>query len=264
MLPLSPALSVLAYFAAALLGLGGGVAVNALADRVAGDEEPPWRAADCATCRKPLPARRLLPLMGVLSLGRRCPACGAALGWRRPVVDGALALIVPLLLTHAFAPGVTTHLPPALIFALDAITAAVLALVFVVDLEHHLILDIVIYPLAVLLIGAALLLDHKALAAMGVAAVVSGGLFLLFFAAGYLIYHEEALGFGDVKLAVLIGLVVGWPGILGALGICAAVGAASAMILLGLGRVGAKSYIPFGTFLSLGAVLALLVTPPLW
>lgn len=264
MLPLPPALSALAYLATALLGVAAGVAVNALADRVAGDEEPPWRSADCVACRKPLPTRRLLPLVGVLALGGRCPACGAALGWRRPTVEGALLIVFPLLLAHAFAPGATIHLSPLLIFALDAAAAAVLALVFVVDLEHHLILDIVTYPLAALLIGAALLLDHKALAAMGLAALVSGGLFLLFYLAGYVIYHEEALGFGDVKLAVLIGLVVGWPGIIGALGICAAVGAASAMLLLGLGRVGTRTYIPFGTFLSLGAVAALLVSPPLW
>jgi leader peptidase (prepilin peptidase)/N-methyltransferase len=266
-LPLPPALVVLAYLAAALVGLGAGVGVNALADRVEGDEEPPWRSGDCVVCRKPLPARRLVPLVGVLALGRRCPACGAALGWRRPLVDGALALVVPLLLAHAYmpsAPGAATHLTPALIFALDTSAAAVLALIFVVDLEHHLVLDLTVYPLAVVFIGAALLLDRKALAAMGLAAVISGGLFLLFFAAGYLIYHQEALGFGDVKLAALIGLVVGWPGVLGALGVCAAVGAASTMILLGLGRVNAKSFIPFGTFLSVGAVVALLLAPPLW
>ena len=264
MLPLSPPLALLAFLAVALTGLGAGVAVNALADRVAGDEEPPWRSADCVACRKPLPSQRLLPVVGVFALRRRCPACGAPLGWRRPLVDGALAVTFPLLLARAFAHDGVRHLAPGLIFAVDVVAVVVLALVFVIDLEHHLVLDVVIYPLAALLVGVALVLDHKALAAMGVAAVVSGGLFLLFYVAGWVLYRQEALGFGDVKLGALIGLAVGWPGIIGALGICAAVGASSAMVLLGLGKVSARTYIPFGTFLSLGAVVALLLTPPYW
>lgn len=264
MLPLPLPVTILAYAVVALVGLGVGVSVNALADRVAGDEEPPWRSADCVTCRKPLPPRRLLPVVGVFALGRRCPACGAPLGWRRPLIDGALAVTFPLLLARAFAHDGVRHLAPGLIFAVDAAAVAVLALVFVIDLEHHLVLDIVIYPLAALLVALAVVLDHKALAAMGVAAVVSGGLFLLFYVVGWVVYRQEALGFGDVKLSALIGLAVGWPGIIGALGICAAVGASSAMVLLGLGKVNSRSFIPFGTFLSLGAVVALLLTPPFW
>lgn len=261
-LPSIPA--ALAYVLAAVLGLGAGVAVNALADHIAGDEESPWRGGECASCHKMLPTKRLVPVVGLFLLGRHCPACGAALSARRTLVDVALLVAFPLLLPHAFAPASATHLQPGLVFAVDAIAAAVLTLIFVVDLEHRLILDIVVYPTAAGIIGLALALDHKALAAMLVGAVICGGLFLLFYGLGFLLYHEEALGFGDVKLAALIGLVVGWPGIIAALVMCALFGAGVTLTLLGLGRVSARTYIPFGTFLSLGGALALLVAVPLW
>jgi leader peptidase (prepilin peptidase) / N-methyltransferase len=263
-LPASPILSALWYIGATVLGLGAGVGVNALSDQVAGDEEPPWRSADCSTCRKQLPAARLFPLVGILLLKRQCPACGANLSLRRPLVDVGLAVAFPLLLAHAAVPGAALHLAPQLLWVVDAAIVTALALTFVVDLEHHLILDIVVYPLAAGLIVVALAFDHKALASMGIGAVICGGLFLLFYFLGFVLYHQEALGFGDVKLAALMGMAVGWPGVISALVLCAFIGAAVSVVLLGTGRVTTKTYIPFGTFLSLGAALALLVSAPLW
>lgn len=264
MLPLPPAFALLVYLLVALTGLAAGAGVNAIADHIAGDEEPPWRGGECAACHTPLPSRRFVPVVGWLLIGRRCPACGAAVSMRRPLVEVTLALAFPLLLAHVLAPAVHTRVQPGVLFALDALVATVLALVFVIDLEHHLILDIITYPTAVTLVALALLLDRKALAGMAVGAVVAGGLFLLLYGLGFLLYRVEALGFGDVKLAALIGMVVGWPGIMGALGLGAFFGFAVAIALLGLGRVTRESYIPFGTFLSLGAVLALLTSAPLW
>jgi prepilin signal peptidase PulO-like enzyme (type II secretory pathway) len=264
MLPVSPSLTVLAYLLAAPFGLAAGVGVNALADRIAGDEEPPVRGGECPKCRAALPARRYVPLAGWFLTGGRCSACGASLSPRRPLVEAALMLAFPLLLARAFGPVRAEHLAPGLVFGVDALAASVLALIFVVDLEHHLVLDVVVFPTAAALLGLALAMDHKALAAIGLGAILSGGLFLLFYGLGYLLYHEEALGFGDVKLAALVGIIVGWPGIVGALILCALVGASVSVLLLGLGRVSTRTYIPFGTFLSLGAVCALLMTAPLW
>jgi leader peptidase (prepilin peptidase)/N-methyltransferase len=263
-LPLPPALAALVYLLAALGGLITGGAVNALADQIAGDEEPPLRGAECSACHKPLPARRLVPLAGWFLLERRCPACGAPVSLRRPLVDLALLLAFPLLLAHVFTPPGPAVLRPGLLFVVDALAMAVLALIFIVDLEHRLILDVVVYPTAAVLVLLALFTDHKALAAIGFGALVGGGLFLLFYGLGFLLYREEALGFGDVKLAALIGMVVGWPGVISALVLCALVGAGIILGLLGLGRVSSRAYIPFGTFLSLGAVLALLMSAPLW
>lgn len=264
MLSHSPALAALVLLLVALGGLAAGSVVNALADRVAGDEEPPWRGGECAACHKPLPATRLIPLAGWFLLDRRCPACDAPIAPRRPLVEAALALLFPVLLLHITQLRGPLLVAPWLLFVVDAVAVAILALIFVVDLEHHLILDLVVYPAAAALVLVALLADHKALASIVLGALVGGGMFLVFYGLGRAIYHEDALGFGDVKLAALIGMVVGWPGIIDAVFLAALIGAAIVMLLLGLGRATRTTFVPFGTFLSTGAILALFLAAPLW
>jgi leader peptidase (prepilin peptidase)/N-methyltransferase len=254
----------LVYVAALLAGLLAGMAANLCADLVVGDEEPPWRAADCRTCRTPLPRERLIPLLNLSGTRRRCPACGSHASWRRPLVELALAVVFPLLLAHAVSPSGAGRLAPWAIFLIDAAGCAILAFIFAVDLEHHLILDVAIYPAVVALVGLALLFNHKALAGMLFGVVICGGLFFLLYALGYLLYRSEALGFGDVKLAVLIGLLVGWPGVMTALVVAALLGAAVSVLLLGLGTASGKAYIPYGTVLAAGAVAALLTAAPVW
>src|SRR5262249_46763960 len=151
-----------------------------------------------------------------------------------------------------------------MLFAVDALGCAVLAFVFAVDLEHHLILDMVLYPAALVLLAMALAFDHKAFAGMLVGVVLCAGLFLLLYALGYLLYRQEALGFGDVKLATFIGLLVGWPAVIQALVLAALFGAAISVFLLGLGSATRRTFIPYGVFLALGAALALLLAPPYW
>jgi leader peptidase (prepilin peptidase)/N-methyltransferase len=260
----SLAVTPLLYIAAAFAGLAAGVAVNALADRVEGDEEPPWCAACCHKCRAPLPAARYVPLRSFAPSRRRCAQCGAVTSMRRPLLEAALALLFPLLLAHVASPLNAAHLPVAAIFALEALACCVLAFIFAVDLEHHLILDVATYPAIAALVTVALLFDHKALAAMLFGVALCGGLFLLLYGLGFLLYRQEALGFGDVKLAVLVGLVVGWPAVGTAIVLTALLGAAFSVLLLGLGAATRRSFIPFGIFLCAGAVLTLLLAQSYW
>lgn len=264
MAALSPVVQFVVYVAVTLAGLGLGVAANLLADRVVGDEEPPWRSADCRKCGASLPSSRYIPLANLWPRGRACVHCGHPASWRRPVIELALAVIFPLLLAHLLDPESAARLNPGAIFAIDAIGSAVLAFIFAVDLEHHLILDVSVLPPALVLLLVALFFDHKALAGMLFGVVVCGGLFLLFYGLGFLIYRQEALGLGDVKLAVLIGLLVGWPAIIQAVVFAAIFGAAVSVLLLGMGNATRRTFIPYGVFLALGAVVALLVTPPYW
>lgn len=256
--------TVLLYAGVALLGLIAATGVNVVADRVEGDEEPPLRGDQCAACRGTLPANRVLPLAELWALRGHCPHCGARLPLRRTGVQVALTVAFPLLLAHVTSAGVHVRIAAPAHFIFDILVLSALALTFVIDLEHHLILDTVVYTTAAGMVLAALLLDRKALAAMAIGMVIAGGLFLAFYGLGRLLYHEEALGFGDVKLAALIGIVIGWPGIVSALFLAALFGAAISMALLGMGRTSARAYIPFGTFLSVGAALALLVSVPVW
>ena len=254
----------LAYVAAALAGLVASVPVNALADRVEGVDEPLWQAETCRKCGARLPRSRLIPVVSLPANRRACPKCGTPASPRRPLLGLGLAVALPLLLARSADPGRVTHLPLPAIFAIDAVACCVLAFIFAVDLEHRLILDAAVYPASAGLLLVALFFDHKAFAAMLFGVVVFGGLFLLLYGLGLLLYRTEALGLGDVKLAVLLGLLVGWPAVATAIGLAALLGFGGSLLLLGTGTTRRRTYIPYGIFMVAGAVLALLLASPYW
>lgn len=257
-------MATLVYVATILLGLGAGVIINVLADRIEGDEEPSWRAGMCQTCGAELPASRLMPILALHVARRRCVSCGKAASLRAPLLGIGLAVIFPLLAARVLDPANAMRISSWLVLALDLAGCCFLTFVFAVDLEHRLIFDISIYPPTVLLLAAALIFDHKSLAAMLFGVIICGGLFLLLYGLGFLLYRQEALGLGDVKLAVLIGILVGWPAIGTAIGLAALFGAAISMLLLGVGTASRRTFIPFGIFMVIGALLALLLAPPYW
>jgi leader peptidase (prepilin peptidase)/N-methyltransferase len=253
---------LLGVVVALVAGVAGGMLVNLLADVLPRDRWQ-WQVGACAGCDASLPLWRYAPVIGGVRLKQRCPACGVRLPRRHLWVD----LAAPLSLLLVFW-RVDTDRSPQLstgaLFAFYGVVSLALVLIFVIDLEHHLILDVVTYPLVALLLVLGVVLDHRVLFYMLVGAVISGGLFGGLYVLAYLVYDTDALGLGDVKLAVLVGLLIGWPQIFSALFYGCLIGAAAGMLLLMLGKANRQTMIPLGTGLSLGAFLALFLAPLLW
>ncbi len=258
-----------ACLAAALAGLAAGTLVNTLADRVVGVDEPVWSATQCRKCGAPLPAAAPLAL-GELRSPRVCGNCGQRASPRRPLTQIALGLAFPALLAHAVLnPGhpISRNAAPLPLWALlilGAVALTALAFTFVVDLEHRLIYDLAIFPPMLLILGAAALLNRAALPSLLLAGVLGGGLFLLLYGLGWAIYRQEALGFGDVKLAALMGVMIGWPSITTAIAITVAGGFIVALLLLASGSAGRRAYIPFGVFMVLATAFTMLTSPFAW
>jgi leader peptidase (prepilin peptidase)/N-methyltransferase len=261
-----------ACLVAALAGLAAGAIVNAIADRVVGVDAPTWSAIQCQKCGAPLPSAPFVAIAELVK-PRVCQQCGHRASPRRPLTQLALAIAFPLLLLHALinpgVPGIpVTHrvaaLPTWALITLGALLFTALAFTFVVDLEHRLIYDLAIFPPIVLIIGAAAVFNRDVLPALILAGVLAGGLFLLLYGAGWLIYRQEALGFGDVKLAALMGVAAGWPSITTALAITVACGFLVALLLLASGAASRRAYIPFGVFMALATVITLLTNPFPW
>jgi leader peptidase (prepilin peptidase)/N-methyltransferase len=158
-----------------------------------------------------------------------------------------------------------TSFPVLLVRSLFAL---VLIQVIFFDFEHHLILDRVMFPamlLALLVTLSPLISARLGLwqqpwwvgIAMGFAA---GLLFLLLSFAGAAIFKAEALGFGDVKLALFMGLLLGWPYTFTALFygvLLAAIGAVAFIVA----HRSLKGTIAYGPYLAAGALLMLLQLP---
>jgi len=134
-----------------------------------------------------------------------------------------------------------------------SVYAAIFVIIALIDLDHHLILNLVVAPAAVFALLAAFALPQMSLAR----ALVGGatGFVLMLLPAAIL---PGGLGAGDVKLAGFLGLAAGFPAILTALASGIILGGVATLALLITRRIGRRDYVPYGPFLLLGAVLVLM------
>jgi len=228
-------------------GLGGAVAgslIYATTVRLPAALGPLGRPV-CAGCGQLLPPEHLIP-----GVRLECPACGAPPPLRKSAIEAAAAAIavLALLLRGLSYLGVTS-----------ALFSLVLLLILVIDWRHHLIYTATIVPGLVLAIGGAALHSGGTLLSTLLAAAGAGLVFGLLFALAVVIYRQEALGFGDILLAALIGAMTGLGKVVPAIFIGMLLAAAGGLLLIALGRRGRRDYIPYGAYLCAGTILVLLL-----
>ena len=226
----------------AIVGLLAGMAVNLGADLLPGGEPLP-RALSCPQCGTRRPQLRWPAWLSFL-IARRCGHCSAPRPWR--------ALVVELTMAGLFAYGWSSFGPSPRLW-LASLHIIVFALIFVIDLEHRLVLNRVVLGGAMLALAGSLLWDRPPLAQALLGGASGFAIFLLIALA-----RPGGMGMGDVKLAGLIGLVIGFPGVLVALFIGIMAGGVGALVLLLSRRVQRGSYLPYAPFLVTGALIALL------
>lgn len=129
------------------------------------------------------------------------------------------------------------------------------ALIALIDLRTRLVLDVVVLPAALLAV-----IYHALGGPPPLLPTLLGGGLALFIFGGAAWLRPGDLGGGDVKLALLLGLIFGFPGILWALIVGVGAGGVAAVILLARRR-GLKATMPYAPFLCLGALVALLYNP---
>jgi leader peptidase (prepilin peptidase) / N-methyltransferase len=235
----------------AAFGLIMGSAVTALAWRV--PRQISWvrgRSA-CPACGTALGMADLVPLFSFLFARGRCRHCHAPISWRYPLTELTCAAWTVLLFTHVgFA---WAFLPLAL-------WGFLLVALLWIDLDFKLLPDVLTWPGMLLGLAATLLAmgprDGALHALLGVAAG-SGVLgFLLW--AWLTFLKREGMGLGDVKLAAMFGVVLGWQLTLLTLFVASLAGSLWGAALMLRGRGGMKSELPFGTLLAPAALIVFL------
>ncbi|MBE2198508.1 MAG: prepilin peptidase [Anaerolinea sp.] len=224
----------------ALLGLVAGVVINALADDLPQRRRP--SPPHCHNCQ-----HRYAPSHW-LGLGR-CAQCGAAPRRRALwVVAGTAVLFASL----------PSLIPERVNLWVNGLYTAVFILVIVIDLEHKLILDVVTLPVtAVALLLSFVVSDNNIRLAL-VGAVVGFVLFFIVYWIGQLIFGPGALGYGDVKLALAMGAMLGFHRILFALGLAILLGGVISAALLLSRRFHRYSYLPYGQYLAIAGIIMLI------
>ena len=255
---------MLIYLFIFLLGLSVGSFLNVVIHRLETKEPIIKSRSRCPKCGTVLKWFDLIPLVSFIWRKGRCGYCNKKISWQYPLVElatGLLFLFVILNTSHLRGTGSVKNLSillqdPSLTFRMTfhLIIVSLLIVIFVYDLKHYLIPDKIIYPAVGIAFLYSLFIIHNSLFNHFISAFLAGGFFLSF----VLISKGRWMGLGDVKLAFLMGLVLGWPNILMALFLSFASGAIVGLGLIAFGKKKLKSEVPFGPFLVAGTIFILL------
>jgi len=241
---------------AAVLGLIVGSFINVVSHRVPRGESVVRPRSRCPECQTEISPRDNIPIVSWMVLRGRCRRCSVPISVRYPATELATAVVFGL---------AAVRFGPAPVLPGYLLLFAGLVAVTVTDLELRLVPKRIVWPVyavGAVLLTAAALLDGEPVrirdAALGSAAA---------FAVLFIIHliSPRGMGFGDVRLAALLGLFLGWlgPAHVG-LGIFAGFvsGGLAGVIALSMGR-SRRSALPFAPFLAFGTLAAVLAGQPI-
>ena len=208
-----------------------------------------FEPSHCTGCGRRLGVRDLVPLISYLLLKGRCRYCAALISARYPLVE----LLTALLFVAAYQFwGWQWQTAAYCMFFAVLVTAAF------IDYRHSIIPDELIIAGCVLGLPLLFLSGPGQLVDGLIGFLVAGLLFLLI-----AVVSRGGLGGGDIKLAALMGLYLGFPDIFIALFSAFLLGALVSIVMLALGKKSLKDAVPFGPFLALGGVTAAFGADPM-
>ena len=240
-----------------LVGAAVGSFINVIADRLPAGKSIISPPSHCSECQYKIPARDNIPIFSYLWLRGHCHNCGTTIPIRLLWVELGTAALFAFLHWHY---GLSWEL------ALITFYCCMFIVLLLIDLEHNILPNKIVYPgmvIALIIAGIGSIFGFEPgytadrgfrLWIVDVAVGGSIGFVLLLLPA---ILYQGGMGWGDVKLAALIGLVTGFPLVLLAMFLAIVSGGLIAGILLLLKVKSRKDAIPFGPFLSLATMITL-------
>jgi prepilin signal peptidase PulO-like enzyme (type II secretory pathway) len=253
-----------------LLGLCIGSFLNVVIYRLNENKSFLKGRSFCPSCKHKLIWKDLFPVFSYLYLVGKCRYCKTKISWQYPIVELATGIIFFLIFNFS-AQGGSASGWQFLNLAFLFYVASVLIIIFIYDLKHYLIPDNVLFPAIAIAfvykVFVNLSLSHwdlienwklkiensASIVNLLLAIAISSGFFFVI----WLVSGGKWMGFGDVKLAVLLGLILGFPNILVGLFLSFFFGAIIGIILIILEKKKSKSEIPFGPFLIFGTFLTM-------
>jgi leader peptidase (prepilin peptidase)/N-methyltransferase len=242
---------LLAVWSAAL-GLVIGSFLNVVIWRLPRGESIVRPPSHCPSCGHQVRARDNVPVVSWLLLRGRCRDCQATISARYPLVELGTGVVFVVL---ALRIGLEPELPAFLYLGAIGVALAMID-IDVKRLPNAIVLPS--YPVVTVLLGVAAAAEGEWGALLR---AVLAGLALYAFYFLLMMVYPRGMGFGDVKLAGILGAYLGWLGwgelVVGSF-LAFLVGGVFGLALMVIGRAGRKSAIPFGPWMLLGALLGIL------
>ena len=250
------------YIFFVVLGLVIASFLNVCIDRLPRNQSIVNPPSHCDSCQRRLAVKDLIPIYSYLRTKGKCSYCNAPIPQRVLWVEIGTGVYFGFLFWRF---GLTPEL------GIVAFYSCIFIVLMVIDLEHGLILNKIVYPAM-----AIAFLISTFTPGTGIVPFLSTGIAgsilssIIAGAAGFIIFlliviiSKGGMGFGDVKMVGLIGLIIGWPQVFVAILIGIFLGGLVAIFLLFLKIKGRKQSIPFGPFLAIGAMFTLLYGAEIW
>jgi len=240
---------------AAVLGLLIGSFLNVVIHRVPRGESVVSPGSYCPSCGRPIRNRHNIPLLSWVALRGRCADCGAAISFRYPAVEVGTGLAFAGLTWWAVSRDQTAS---AAAWCFLAAVGIALALI---DIDTHRLPNVIVGPsylvlAALLVVGALADADPAALLRAGSGMAALAAFFFLI-----VLVYPTGMGWGDVKLAGLLGMAMGfvsWAALVIGSFAGFALGAMVGVVLIAAGRGTRKTAVPFGPFMIVGAFFGMI------
>lgn len=230
-----------------VVGLSVGSFLNVCIIRIPAGKSILTPASHCQTCGHQLAVWENIPLISFFLLHRQCRNCSTAISWQYPAVE-FISGIVALLGYWKFS--------LTLEYFFYMFFFYILIIIAVIDWKYQIIPRVISYPALVAgIIGSIFLYNWYS----GLLGAITGACVIFCIRIiGNIAFRKESMGIGDITLSAVIGAFVGWKINLLAIGIAFVLAFVFSLVLLILQRASMKHSIPFGTFLAIGSILAVL------
>lgn len=247
---LSPMLFAISFIFGAIVGSF----LNVCILRIPAGKSIAYPPSHCPKCDSPIRGYDNIPIISYLILMGKCRNCKERISFRYPLVE---------FLTAIFSLAAMMMFGPSLAYLIYFAFVSSLIVITFIDLDHQIIPDIISLPGIPLGFLASFVVPEITYKESLIGIAIGGGLLLLV-AIGYeFVAKKEGMGGGDVKLLAMIGAFLGWKGVLFTIFSGSLVGTIIGVTIMIAQGKDSKYAIPFGPFLSMGALLYLFFGEPI-
>ena len=237
-----------------LFGLIIGSFLNVCIFRLPRSKSIVFPGSMCTQCGAKIPFYDNIPVLSYLWLKGKCRFCKATISPRYPLVEFISALMATSLFLRF---GISLETPVYYVFF-----ASLIVITFI-DIDHHIIPDIISLPGIPVFFAASFILSVISPLDSLIGILAGGGSLYAVAWVYTAITKKEGMGGGDIKLLAMIGAAIGWKGVIFTIFVSSTLGSAIGIIIMTVTQKNMKLIIPFGPFLSMGAMVYIFFGPEL-
>ena len=236
-----------------LFGLCVGSFLNVCIHRLPRKQSVVSPGSRCPSCGYELRWYDNIPVLSYVMLRARCRSCSRPISLQYPLIEVVTAVVF---LAHWYAFG------PTPLFAARLGFGCALIALFMIDLEHQILPDVITLPGIVIGVALSLFLPPGPIESL-IGVLLGGGLLWAIAEAWFRLRKVDAMGFGDVKMLAMVGAWLGWKMVVLTFVLSSMMGGLVGAVLLASRRADMATRVPFGTMLAVAAMIASLYGGPI-